>query len=1057
MNFKRVIALLLAVMFVLQGIPTFANETEGEMIDESVISSVGEIEDLEDELDGSENIITDIEPEGTLYVDDIEISDDLDGGDTDWLFETEDAVNELEASIIPDDISFEEITEDELDGALEEVFDTTLSDATGEQVVEGEEVEEVSTEDEGLDGGSAPTGYSMSIESTKVKVGNSLSISFNIRNANYATLYCVCGSSTYTYRVYSGTYRLTFGLPGTWRLYLKTYNNYGSFNGYYNSRGSLYVNAGYAPTGYNMSISKTSSKVNQPIYLYIDYKNADYYYLVILKDGKQYYNGNHGKSTGITFRPNQPGTYKFYLKSYNSYGSYDGSRYSGKTLACYVTGNAPTAYSLSANSSSVNIGSKLNFSISNWGGATSAKIVITRDSTVVATGSITDAYNGFSFTPDKAGSYKCYMITYNSYGSYNGLYNGRVVYFKANGAPAAYDIRINKSSIKAGEKVTLIIDPKNASYYYLVILKNGTQCYKQYHGLARGIDVTLNATGTYKFYLITYNSSGSYNGQNSRYVTCSVSAANTLFTIGKDNYRFTNSGSVLGYSDNEKISLSAYQSVFGSWSGYLKWLSADSWGGSCFGFASSSALMHKGNISYKKYNSSANCTYDLSNTSSVINLLERYQLSQDLTKVSNEEYRYTNKYASIINAVQSYQNGSKDPVIIGIYRNGGGHAVVGRYVTKDSSGNYRIYVSDNNKPTNNNLYITIYKNLNGFYYNNGSRVYSKDISMNYASTIFNAMPSAAKYSLDGTENSTNEEVEQITIALDADEFDIVNSSGTPFEEIENAYEKKSYDDITLSKRIFVLPKDEYTITFKNYEEKETNCLIDDGNEFLGVRSVTKEGALYVGTEATVGKIRCIMSLPVESTIVTEYLNASEQLQQFEINGKYLNLGVSSNGDVIVNTDVNTIKQNGVNVDLSSFEEDDEGGLDGASGSFSGTTLSNNLDGLDGFDGSASTSLSMILRDNTISRENGTIKGKLGIAIKNDLGYMIEGKAYIAAYDSSGKLLTVNTDEFVAGKDVSYFTLDIPDTEILTTDTITIKVFLWDEDMSPMSNALVTSI
>ncbi|MBQ9617222.1 MAG: Ig-like domain-containing protein, partial [Oscillibacter sp.] len=173
-------------------------------------------------------------------------------------------------------------------------------------------------------------------------------------------------------------------------------------------------------------------------------------------------------------------------------------------------------------------------------------------------------------------------------------------------------------------------------------------------------------------------------------------------------YDFLNSGSSFGYGPNYKIPQVRFEQV-----GYTPRQAASIynassresknayWGGSCFGFSSSSVLFYKDILQEENYDPnvhvphgfrapSGNSAYDVKLRS----MIELMQLSQPFW---NETYSAPRQDFNPQRIATELDNDNPVVLSIGLIYNlrAGGHAVVIYGYDRDSSGNYTFYIYDN--------------------------------------------------------------------------------------------------------------------------------------------------------------------------------------------------------------------------------------------------------------------------------------------------------------------------------------------------------------------------
>ena len=208
----------------------------------------------------------------------------------------------------------------------------------------------------------------------------------------------------------------------------------------------------------------------------------------------------------------------------------------------------------------------------------------------------------------------------------------------------------------------------------------------------------------------------------------SVEEGNNLLSLNDLTYSFSNSNSGFGYSLDYRIPLSSYQMIYGNTTlakKYYAWYD-DEWGGNCFGMSSTSGMFNVADsgIKLSNFNSTASRVSDLGakNTGNLgYNLtafIEAMQVSQYSQKIQSTLNNTENKLSNLSAAVKSVETSGK-PVIVAVFGNEGGHALLGYKVEKISDTTSYLHVYDCNYPST-NRYIKLTTNsagnVTGWYY-----------------------------------------------------------------------------------------------------------------------------------------------------------------------------------------------------------------------------------------------------------------------------------------------------------------------------------------------------
>lgn len=304
-----------------------------------------------------------------------------------------------------------------------------------------------------------------------------------------------------------------------------------------------------------------------------------------------------------------------------------------------------------------------------------------------------------------------------------------------------------------------------------------------------------------------------------------------FYTEKKDHYSFSNSRGSFGYGSLYYIPrqryVTALQSVVrGSY--YYEWDCG--WKGSCFGMAASTTEFYDGdNFTVQDYDASAQNLFDLSAPGSpeagLTKIIEIYQVSQFADAIGAETAENYGEYRKIIRQVEEFErsgglgvDSQADPLVLCIYADYVGHAVVPVAVNMDSEGNYILDVYDCNSP-NRFGKLLIKKDFSGIRYGQ-----YKTASFVKYSTIRDVL-SNADFTGKNLRRST-EESNKVSIAVNREDVKLVNGGGKDYTEIKGSYEQKRVsndtEDTFSGIRSFVLPQGEYQIC-EDSKKKETEA------------------------------------------------------------------------------------------------------------------------------------------------------------------------------------------------------------------------------------------
>ncbi|MBQ9492996.1 MAG: InlB B-repeat-containing protein, partial [Oscillibacter sp.] len=192
-------------------------------------------------------------------------------------------------------------------------------------------------------------------------------------------------------------------------------------------------------------------------------------------------------------------------------------------------------------------------------------------------------------------------------------------------------------------------------------------------------------------------------------------------------YGFANSFAGLGYTNGYQIPYERFKMMFGNtMRAQIFWMAYSKWGGSCYGFSSTSSMFAQNALKTSDFraNASAPSQLQTGDKSAQLNLtvrelLEAMQISQYSTAVQSAIGRNKNKLNELCAAVAAYAQTGNDPVLLTVYGKEGGHAVVGYEIRKINDKQSYLMIYDSNYP-NQECYITLTTdtagNYTGWYY-----------------------------------------------------------------------------------------------------------------------------------------------------------------------------------------------------------------------------------------------------------------------------------------------------------------------------------------------------
>ncbi len=532
------------------------------------------------------------------------------------------------------------------------------------------------------------------------------------------------------------------------------------------------------------------------------------------------------------------------------------------------------------------------------------------------------------------------------------------------------------------------------------------------------------------------------------------------FKMLRDNYSFANSRSSFGYGGDYGVPLERYVDVLGNARGTEEYLARKAsnrltWGGSCFGFSSTSALFFEDIMQYTDYYSAADSLYDIpapkDPNAELTKLIESYQISQLAYPLSNERTsnystRNSNTIREIAAAVQSFEKTGQDPIVIDVwgYRidaNGNfvldesgkkiecGHAVLPYACVKNADGSYSIYVYDNNNPTDRNRIITIDKSMSSFLYPTSYCNYNRIISYQKFDTILEA------YSPNDADRAVNN---YTTLTVSADDTEIKTTDGTPIELVNGAYEiLDAEEEINSDIKKYLLPEGNYIVTeigegegFKvSVTDKSAYTTVstkDDNSSVLIRVSESKDLYVHLYSENG-GEVEVMNSDGVKSYMQTPGNHIGICAAYSEI------MDVTADDDVLINGEVQSV------------------GRADAIGTAEIT--------VDAADSDAEKTFSAETALNALSIRDGALMGEFALNVYNNSGRLTAASIIMCLYDGSGALVSIlESDNTVLGLGRNYIKSGEINAEISDGD-YRVKCFVWDsaESAFPLTEAISLSV
>ncbi len=332
-------------------------------------------------------------------------------------------------------------------------------------------------------------------------------------------------------------------------------------------------------------------------------------------------------------------------------------------------------------------------------------------------------------------------------------------------------------------------------------------------------------------------------------------ALDKFYKVGKDAYSFVDSREAFGYDKDYIIPFQRYATALQSINLGMYYQELDKfWRGSCFGMASSTMELYEGKL-YKAsdFNESAKNVYGLSAPGSykakLTKMIEIYQVSQHADKIGQELYKNFGKYRSLMGQVEEFERSGglsvdayADPVIICVYTDYSGHALIPAAVNMDKEGNYILDVYDCRYPGALQK-MKIKKDFSGIEYNG----YDTASFVRY-STVCEVLKEAdfTGQNLKWKTSDSN----RVHLAVNQKDVSIVNGGGRDHTEIKGAYEQhlvaagEESKDAFGGIRSFVLPLNDYKVQAENVEG-ELKYYAATNNFFAEAATSDKDAQLTV--------------------------------------------------------------------------------------------------------------------------------------------------------------------------------------------------------------------
>ncbi|MCI8860319.1 MAG: leucine-rich repeat protein [Lachnospiraceae bacterium] len=339
-----------------------------------------------------------------------------------------------------------------------------------------------------------------------------------------------------------------------------------------------------------------------------------------------------------------------------------------------------------------------------------------------------------------------------------------------------------------------------------------------------------------------------------------IQGQDQFYTEREDHYSFGNVASSFGYSPDYCIPRQRYVDVLDSIiNGTYYYAINEDWRGNCFGMVSSTLEFYENSDKFRvsDFDASAENLNDLTapkdQNAALTKLIEAYQISQ-YKSVGVSFYdmisKGTNNYRSLIKRVEEFErsgglsvDSQAEPIVMLLFSKCSGHAVIPVSVDQADNGDFKIKIYDPNYPSALQT-LTIYKDFSGISY----KFYVYAAYMDY---------SAMSAAMSGVQLHESVEDNSVYISIDKEDGIVRNTEGKGIDEIEGAYEQKSFqgqeEDVFSGIRSFVLPKGDYKVAVEPSEDSENTDVSKDINE---TKNSTEEQGVtfYMATGNSYAKV-----------------------------------------------------------------------------------------------------------------------------------------------------------------------------------------------------------
>ena len=437
-------------------------------------------------------------------------------------------------------------------------------------------------------------------------------------------------------------------------------------------------------------------------------------------------------------------------------------------------------------------------------------------------------------------------------------------------------------------------------------------------------------------------------------------------------YSFGNSYRAYNYSSTYRIPLSRYKRFLSDTDAQQAYDRAGKWGGNCFGMSTTASMLFEANTSLKPswFGRSINKDMKVTDYSSTLsmNVTEMIETAQVMQYAMTFYYE---SIADVISAVKASET-SGEPVVISVYSEDSGHAIVGLSVDRISSTETRVNVYDPNYPLTAGRYIKVTTNTSGTPQSWSYKINDEDpcISLSYKTfSQYKSTWQSGRGLIAGVS----------TLYVDADSFDIKNSSGSVVAKMRNGSFSSSDSDIR-----YVKPIDVNTNGYMVRLPSGTYTIVNRGSGSMSVDMANNDRRAIVDTTADSVTVKVSKSASTDRVVIDAASGESYSVKLTSENDTYGTVEYTGRGDgsdvVVGVVDGELQLRNGDSAKLS---------VNGVRVPTSGLAITDK-------DSSASVAFNVTERSSS----------SVTVRASNSTGKSVKGEMVVAAFDDDGNMIAM---------------------------------------------------